>query len=125
VVVLPPSDPAEVRALAAAVANERGWPEDWLNDAAKGFMVGISDGPVIFAAPGIEVCRPAIAQLLAMKLGAWRDDLDIADARRLLEELSGGHDEVWRQIEPYLQPGRELKAQYAFDDLWENVRGQT
>ncbi len=124
VVVLPPSDPAEVRALAATVASERGWPENWLNDAVKGFMTGISEGPVIFAAPGITVRRPEIAQLLAMKLGAWRDDVDIADARRLLEELCDDRDQVWRQIEPYLQPGRELKAQYAFDDLWENLHGQ-
>ena len=51
-------------------------------------------------------------QLLAMKLCAWRDDVDIADARRLLAELSGTHEDIWRQVEAYLQPGRELKAKY-------------
>jgi hypothetical protein len=42
------------------------------------------------------VKAPASEQLLAMKLSAWRDDLDIEDAR--------------------------LKARYAFDDLWEADR---
>ena len=83
VLVLPTSDAADVRSLAATVAAERGWPENWLNDAAKGFMVGVSRGPVIFAAAGIEVRRPSIEQLLAMKLCAWRDDVDIADAPTL------------------------------------------
>ena len=125
VVVLPPSDATTVRALAATVAAERGWPDDWLNDGAKGFLVGLSAGPVIFSAPGIEVRRPAFEQLLAMKLCAWRDDVDIADARRLLQELPGRYDDVWHQVEPYLQPGRELKAKYAFDDLWEDVHGES
>ncbi|MEP0843391.1 MAG: hypothetical protein HRF43_11865 [Phycisphaerae bacterium] len=124
VVVLPPSDPGRVRALAAVVAEERGWEEDWLNDAAKGFVVGLSSGPVIFSAPGIVVRRPAIEQLAAMKLCAWRDDVDVADAKRLLQELDTDYNETWRRIEPFLQPGRELKAKYAFDDLWENLHGQ-
>jgi len=125
VVILPPSDPARVRAWAATVAGERGWPEDWLNDAVKGFMVGISKGPVIFSAPGIEVHRPSVEQLLAMKISAWRDDVDIADAKRLLKDLSGNHDDIWKRVEPYLQVGQELKAKYAFDDLWEELHGQT
>ena len=58
-----------------------------------------------------------------MKLTAWRDDLDIDDARLLLSQLQGERDEVWEQIEPFLVPGRELKAQYAFADLWEVERG--
>ena len=59
-----------------------------------------------------------------MKLSAWRDDLDVADAGRLLEEMTGDRAEVWREIEPYLIPGDELKAQYAFADLWEDRSGK-
>ena len=60
-----------------------------------------------------------------MKLSAWRDDIDIADARRLLIELRSGrsHEEVWQDVSPYLVPGDELKAQYAFQDLWESLYG--
>ena len=119
VVILHPAETAQVRAMAQTVAQERGWPADWLNDGAKGFMVGITKGPVVFSAPGIVVRRPAIEQLPAMKLCAWRDDVDIADVRRLLRELQGSRQQVWEMASPHLQPGRELKAKYAFDDLWE------
>ena len=60
---------------------------------------------------------------LTMKLSAWRDDLDVGDARLLLSKIPGERIAVWRQVEPHLVPGRELKAQYAFDDLWEADRG--
>jgi hypothetical protein len=123
IVILRPADATSVRAMARVVAAERGWPDDWLNDAAKGFVVNISQGAVVFSAPGILVRRPSFEQLLAMKLCAWRDDVDIADARRLLQELSGDYNEVWERVSPYLQLGRELKAKYAFDDLWEESHG--
>jgi hypothetical protein len=106
VIILSPPETAGVRAMAKAVAAERGLPDDWLNDAAKGFMVGLSLGPVVLSKPGIIVRRPSIEQLLAMKLCAWRDDVDIADARRLLQELSGGRDDIWQRVAPHLQSGR-------------------
>lgn len=73
--------------------------------------------------PGIVIKSPAIAQLLAMKLSAWRDDVDIEDARRLLQALAGEQQQVWAAIELYLVPGTELKARYAFLDLWEDTHG--
>ena len=54
-----------------------------------------------------------------MKFSAWRDDVDIADARRLLQEMAGDQATIWSQVKPYLVPGQELKASYAFLDLWE------
>jgi len=82
---------------------------------------------VMFAAPGIVVHCPVPAQLLAMKLSAWRDDVDIQDAERLLREWvgeTGGNQEIfWVQIEPFLVPGQALKARYAFLDLWESIYG--
>ena len=114
-----------VRDLAKKVAAERGWAEDWLNDGAKGYLVGISAGDVIFSATGIEVRAPTVEQLLAMKLSAWRDDVDISDARRLLQEIAsqGNRDQIWKRVEPYLVPGDQLKAQYAFQDLWDTLYG--
>jgi hypothetical protein len=75
VAILEPAQAQRVREFARAVATEQGWPADWLNDGAKGYLIGLSNGPVIFSAPGIEVRSPSTAQLLAMKLSAWRDDL--------------------------------------------------
>jgi hypothetical protein len=63
-----------------------------------------------------------------MKLCAWRDDLDISDSRRLLQEITrhnNNRDEIWKRLEPFLVPGDELTAQYAFMDLWESLYGTT
>ncbi len=121
VFILSPKEARIVRGFAQQVAIELEWPNDWLNDGAKGFLVGISQGPVIFSAPGVVVKRPSVEQLLAMKLSAWRDDVDIEDARRLLQELSGAQGDIWTIVEPYLVHGRKLKAKYAFLDLWETT----
>jgi predicted nucleotidyltransferase len=124
-VILAPKEARLVRVLAKRVAEEHDWPEDWLNDGAKGYLVGISEGPLLFRAPGIEARAPSLEQLLAMKLSAWRDDLDISDARRLLQEIKSGRDkdDIWQSLEQYLVPGDELTAQYAFLDLWESLYG--
>jgi hypothetical protein len=128
-VIIEPEEARRVRSLARVIAEEHDWPEDWLNDGAKGYMVGLSKGIRLFSAPGIEVHSPSLYQLLAMKLSAWRDDVDISDARRLLREVvqnqNLAHDEIWKEVEEYLIPGDELTAQYAFLDLWESLYGNT
>jgi hypothetical protein len=86
-----------VRNLALQIAENQDLPDDWLNDGAKGYVVGLSEGETVFSAPGIVVKTPAAAQLLAMKLSAWRDDVDIADARQLLQSLTGEQDQVWKR----------------------------
>ncbi len=120
---LDPSSSAELRAAAASVAHSLGLPEDWLNDGAKGYLQGLAPGDLLFSTAGLVVRTVAPQQLLAMKLSAWRDDLDVSDARLLLSKLSGDRGFVWKLVEPHLVPGRQLKAQYAFDDLWEADRG--
>jgi len=123
VVILAPKEASKLRIISKKVGQEHGWPEDWLNDAAKGYLIGQSEGPIVFSSENIKVRRPSFAQLFAMKLSAWRDELDIMDARCLLKELSGNRAAVWKEVSPYLVPGNELKAQYAFNDLWEEVYG--
>lgn len=122
-VVLAGGDSAPVRAAAARVASELGLPEDWLNDAAKGYLHGIALGETIMTSGSLVVRALAPQQLLAMKLSAWRDDLDIEDARLLLSKLPSDRVACWNLLEPFLLQGRELKAQYAFDDLWEERHG--
>ena len=123
VVIEAPPDLAQVRSLAAKVAKEFGWPEDWLNDAVKGFVHNRSESVVLLEFPGIVIRCPDPAQLLAMKLCAWRDDLDISDARRILQEMEGTRENLWGRIQPFLIPGTELKAEYALLDLWESIHG--
>ncbi|MCB0212638.1 MAG: hypothetical protein KDJ52_25060 [Anaerolineae bacterium] len=121
VLIRSPKEARRVRALALQVATDYDLPKDWLNDGAKGYIVGISEGHDVFSAPGIVVSTPSVAQLLAMKLSAWRDDVDINDAAQLLQALTGEQEHVWSMVEPYLVPGNELKARYAFLDLWEAI----
>jgi len=112
-----------VRTAARAIAEEQALPDDWLNDAAKGYVHGFAAGDVVLDLPTLRVIAPAPQQLLAMKLCAWRDDLDIDDARLLLSKLQGSLDDVWSTVAPHLVPGREQKARYAFEELWEVERG--
>jgi hypothetical protein len=118
VVILAPENRQLVRNLAAVVAEEQGWPINWLNEGAKGFLHGPSTPEELLSYPGLQLLTPPVEQLLAMKLAAWRDELDIGDATALLSLLAGSKDDIWQRVEPYLAPGSELKAKYAFDDLW-------
>jgi hypothetical protein len=112
-----------VRRATEEVAKEMGLATDWLNEAAKGFLHGLALGERVAAYPSLTVLTLAPQQLLAMKLSAWRDDVDIEDARLLLSKVEGDRASVWRQVEAYLLPGRQLKAEYAFADLWEATHG--
>jgi len=117
-----PAEAALVRDAARRVARALKLPPDWLDDGAKGFIHGLALGDTVFEHEALTVRALAPEQLLAMKLCAWRDAVDFEDARLLLSKLSGGRDDVWAQLEPYLVPGRETTACYAFDDLWERHR---
>jgi hypothetical protein len=112
-----------IRHAAARVATTLSLPADWLNDGAKGYLHGLLPGEILLDRPGLLLRTLGVPQLLAMKLSAWRDDVDISDARLLLSNLPDSREEVWSLLEPFLVPGRELKAKYAFDDLWESEHG--
>ena len=86
----------------------------------KGYVSRLEPGPELYASERLVVSTVAIHQLLAMKLSAWRDDVDIADARLLLRQMSGERDSIWSKIAPYVSRGDELKAHFAFLDLWES-----
>jgi hypothetical protein len=116
-------DPAALREAVRKVGLRHNLPEDWFNDGAKGYLHGLAPGEVVLERPSLIVRALAVQQLLAMKLCAWRDDIDIADARLLVSKLPGDAHRIWSLVEPHLIPGRELKARYAFEDLWESVHG--
>jgi len=116
-------DAAPVRSAAERVAEDQGLPRDWLNDAAKGYIVELSDGEILYDTPSLMVRAASTAHLLAMKLAAWRDALDRGDARLLLETMSGSAESIWASVKPFVPQIDLTKASYAFDDLWEVVHG--
>ena len=116
----------ETRAWAARVAEEKHWPEDWLNDGAKGYVTQDSHGPTIHQSNGISVRTVSIPHLLAMKLMAWRDDVDFSDAARLLTELRrdpsvdvSNPEKLLELVDPFFIEVHRLKAKYAVEELWE------
>ncbi len=76
-----------IYAAAAKVAEDLGLPEDWLNDAVKGFMPGADEHPrPVPDIHGIEVTTASPRYLLAMKLMAMRFGEDEQDIEILLRE---------------------------------------
>jgi hypothetical protein len=74
---------------AAKVADELDLPEDWLNDAVKGFMPGADPDRVPLPdVRGIEVTTASPTYLLAMKLMAMRFGEDEEDIELLLRECA-------------------------------------
>jgi hypothetical protein len=122
VYIVAPEKASILRNAASRVAGKLNLPGDWLNDGAKGFIRGLAIGETVFEADALVVRALAPEQLLAMKLFAWRGEVDISDAGLLLGKLAGSKEECWAKVEPHLVPGSETKAWYAFEDLWEKHR---
>ncbi len=77
---------AEVRSAVAALAKKHDLSEDWLNDAAKGFIPPRIDAneQVLFETENLRVCVASAEHLLAMKIAAARVESDRDDIAMLL-----------------------------------------
>ena len=91
-----------MRAAIARAAERLDLPEDWMNDAAKGFFVGVTTGEVLFESEFLIARAASTVQLLAMKLAAWRDAIDRDDARLLLSRLAGSMENIWELVKPFV-----------------------
>lgn len=107
-----------VYAAARAVADRHGLPEDWLNDAVKGFLHGHDpDASPVLDKPGLRVDVASPRYLLAMKLFAAREE-DVDDIL-LLYKLCG-----FRTVAEGLDlveasyPGRQIpvRVQYLLEE---------
>ena len=94
---------------ARRLADERGLPPDWLNDAVKGLLPDRPDmgEQVTFARTGISVAIASPEYLFAMKAAAARQEADTEDLLTLARILRiTTQAEALAMIERYYEPAR-------------------
>jgi Nucleotidyltransferase of unknown function (DUF6036) len=111
---------ASIYEAAAKVAEDLGLPEDWLNDAVKGFMPGPDEHPrPLPDVHGIEITTASPRYLLAMKLMAMRFGEDDEDIEILLREceLRSPEEaiELLRSVYPQQEP--PMKTQLFLEEI--------
>jgi predicted nucleotidyltransferase len=99
---LAPEHAAAIREAARVVAGRHGLPDDWLNDAVKGFFATAPETVLWAEYPGLRVETVTPAYMLAMKAAAGRPQ-DVADLRTLIAHLGvGSADEALAIVERHI-----------------------
>ncbi|MFN0117650.1 MAG: hypothetical protein ACKVQC_05070 [Elusimicrobiota bacterium] len=116
-------EPASViRGAAVKISKKNQLPEDWINDAVKGFVVP-HDRHVFFDFSHLKVFIPEADYLLAMKaLAARVDGTDKLDVKFLVKNMNiKSLQEVFAIIEKYY-PKQRIKpaTQFFLEELFEN-----
>lgn len=116
---------ASIRAAALRVAHAFGLPEDWLNDAAKGYMpADTQPRSILLELPALSVWMPPPRYLLAMKAMASRfDSHDASDLRTLVRHLGLQRVEDVLSVVEHYYPRNQIppKTQFFLEELF----GQT
>jgi hypothetical protein len=131
------ADRDTVQRLAARVAEDYGWPADWLNDGVKGFLsardheagMKLLSGEFPSAAePGLRVFIPRPEYLFAMKCRAMRlggvdENRDIEDIRRLATELGVQTFEEAVALVASFYPRSQLqpKVQFGLEEIFSDL----
>lgn len=111
---------AVIYRAAARVAEDLGLPDDWLNDAVKGFMPGEDPARLPVARGGaLEITTASPRYLLAMKLMAMRFGEDEEDIQLLLDicGISSAAEAIalLERIYPYREP--PVKTRFFLEEL--------
>jgi hypothetical protein len=126
-----------VRRLAARIAEDYGWPADWLNDGVKGFLsvrdheagMKLLSGEFPSAdEPGLRVFVPTTEYLFAMKCRAMRlggvdENRDIEDIRRLAAEigLRTLEDAIALVASFYPRSQLQPKVQFGLEEIFSDL----
>jgi len=115
-----------VRRYVRAIALEKGWPQDWLNDAVKGFVSPLDQAATALGrsfpdevAPGLRVYFPTAEYMLAMKLLAMRIDTgdgaqDLSDIKTLIGITGIGSADALADLVAGFYPDRQIPPRTAF-----------
>lgn len=112
---------AAIREAALQVAQEFNVPEDWLNDAAKGFFFSDPPRQMVLELPNLRVWAPTAKYLLAMKcISARFDSHDLDDVKFLLQHLQiESVAKVHEIISSYCPKGAiPAKTQFMLEELF-------
>ena len=109
-----------IRKVVKEIATEKDIPEDWLNDAAKGYLVSGFSKQNVLTLPHLVVWAPEPRYMLAMKcLSARWDSTDKDDVIFLLNHLKIAHaKEALRILEDYYPKKRiPAKTQFFLEEI--------
>lgn len=109
-------EPTEaIRTAAASVAKKHDLAADWLNDAAKGYLIDNFKRDLILQLPNLQVWVPEARYMLAMKCisGRW-DSFDADDVRFLVDFLKLKSPESVFQIIEDFYPKRQIPVKTKF-----------
>jgi hypothetical protein len=111
-----------IREAAKKVAHELSLPDDWINDAVKGFLPGEpKEKRVLFGGDSLTVWVPEAEYLLAMKgISARFDTSDAADLKTLIKHLGTKTAEEALDIIQSYYPKRAIpaKTQFFIEELF-------
>ncbi|HMP75026.1 MAG TPA: hypothetical protein PKE12_01900 [Kiritimatiellia bacterium] len=111
----------EIRKAALRVAKREGVPDDWLNDAAKGYFLSHPPTVDVLNLSNLRVWAPTAEYMLAMKcISARFDTNDGSDVRFLIRHLAlGKPEDVYAIIEEFY-PRRHIppKTQFFIEELF-------
>lgn len=112
----------EIREASKRVAQRMNFPEDWLNDAAKGYFLSDPPHVAVLDYSHLRVWAPTAPYMLAMKcLSARFDTHDADDVRFLVEHLDlKSPAQVFAILETYC-PRKQIpaKTQFFIEEIFE------
>lgn len=112
----------EIRLAAKRVAKKNNLPEDWLNDAAKGFFLQDPPKQTVMELSHLRVWAPKADYMLAMKsISARFDSHDKTDVQFLIAQLElKSVEEVFAIIQKYYPKEKiPAKTQFLLEELFE------
>jgi hypothetical protein len=129
------TDQGLIDQLARQIAEERGWPLDWLNDGVRTYLSpnvdGLGQHHVLFRTypdeqrPGLRVFVPTAEYLLAMKLMAMRLDpaggrSDLGDILRLIEVVGIAEKKELQSFAEMFYPEARVsgRVRLGIDTIW-------